>query len=211
MTTIIKIRHDFAVDDMRDVIQRSGRASTLESFCTSFLPRSFSHPFHKGWSELLKLMEQPIRHGGLTLSGEVDRGSGTTTILCAAAFWAVLRTGHRRVLFATESDCTASALLMAAASMLLDFTTLSQDEVLAMRTLRPPGGGEILNIEFVGPSRARERLNEPTWRGDSRGVVICDSLRRPLSVATLRGNLSVIDLVSADRRGTNISSAKPAT
>lgn len=81
---------------MMDAKRRVRAKSDLEYFLREYLPGWFKKPFGKNHKRLIEALQDRILHGGRQAVA-MPRGTGKSTIVAAAAIWALIY-GHRRFL-----------------------------------------------------------------------------------------------------------------
>ena len=82
------------IPDVTDPVRRFAATQNLRCFCDTYFPLEFSKPWSRDHLTVLETMQESIELGGL-FAFAMPRGNGKTTMIRAAALWAVL-TGRRR-------------------------------------------------------------------------------------------------------------------
>jgi len=95
------------IPPVADLERKLRGSARLADFCKLYFPRTFSLPWSGDHLEILAEMESILSGGGLGAIA-MPRGSGKTSLVCAAAIWAAL-TGRRRYCLILGADERAAA------------------------------------------------------------------------------------------------------
>ena len=120
-------------EDVRDIgelpeianpARRAGAANSLEVFCKTYLPWTFTLPFSQDHRDVIAKMELAIREGGL-FAMAMPRGSGKTALSEAACLWSILY-GYRQFVMLIGASADAATQMLESIK-----TELETNEVLA--------------------------------------------------------------------------------
>ncbi len=129
----------------------------LASFCREYLPASFTLPWSNDHKKVIRKIEQAVLHGEL-FAIAMPRGTGKTTLIEAAALWALLN-GHRRYI------CLIGATSERARSMLDSIKT----ELECNDTILEDFRREVFPIHAL--ERIHNRANGQTYEGEPTRIV----------------------------------------